>query len=286
MKIKGRSVGEHSLSLSLSLSPPPPPLSLSFSLSHSPSLYKQASSISMPGYQLLALEACSSERSVPSYMSKVVTPLKLQAWHDALSDYPDKTFAAYILRGIEMGFKIGFHTELVNLKSQKGNLSTALEQPEVVEKYLHEELQANRVIKIHPSDDVKGLGIQCSPFGVIPKKNRRNKWRLIVDLSAPQGHSVNDGISKELAILSYVSVDEVVSGVLQRGKGAMIAKMDIHHAYRNIPIHPSDRVLLGMQWKGETYVDVTLPFGLRSAPLIFSALADALQWIMERMGAQ
>ena len=171
-------------------------------------------------------------------MSKIVTPLKLQAWHDALSDYRDKTFAAYILWGIEMGFKIGFDTGLVNLKSQKGNLSTALEQPEVVEKYLHEELQANWVIKIHPSDDVKGLDIQCSPFGVIPKKNRHNKWRLIIDLLAPQSHSVNDGISKELATLSYVSVDDVVSGVLQR---AMMAKMDIHHAYRNIPIHPSDR---------------------------------------------
>ena len=29
-----------------------------------------------------------------------------------------------------------------------------------------------------------------------------------------------------------------------------------------------------------------LPFSLRSAPIIFSALADALQWIMERMGVQ
>ena len=66
----------------------------------------------------------------------------------------------------------------------------------------------------------------------------------------------------------------------------MMAKMDIRQAYRNIPIHPSDRVLLGMQWRGATYVDATLPFGLRSAPIIFSALADALQWIMERMGVQ
>lgn len=30
----------------------------------------------------------------------------------------------------------------------------------------------------------------------------------------------------------------------------------------------------------------TLPFGLISAPLIFTAVADALQWIMERSGVQ
>ena len=37
-----------------------------------------------------------------------------------------------------------------------------------------------------------------------------------------------------------------------------------------------------MQWEGRTFVDGALPFGLRSAPKIFTALADALQWIMER----
>ena len=32
------------------------------------------------------------------------------------------------------------------------------------------------------------------------------------------------------------------------------------------------------------YVDGTLPFGLRSAPLLFTALGDALQWVMEQRG--
>ena len=103
-------------------------------------------------------------------MSKIVTPLKLQAWQEALSDYPDTTFAAYILRGIERGFKIGFDTELVKLISQKGNLVSALDHPEEVERYLHEQLQANRVVKIHATDNIKKLGIQCNnPLGVIPK---------------------------------------------------------------------------------------------------------------------
>ncbi len=37
------------------------------------------------------------------------------------------------------------------------------------------------------------------PFGVIPKKGKPGKWRLIVNLSAPDGHSVNDSIARELA---------------------------------------------------------------------------------------
>ncbi len=160
-------------------------------------------------------------------------------------------------------------------------MTSASEHPQVVEKYLHEELAASRMVQVR---DDNAPAIHCSPFGVIPKRNKPNKWRLILDLSAPLGHSVNDGIAKELASLSYVSVDDVVAGILERGRGTMMAKMDIQRAYRNIPVHPADRVLLGMQWQGHTFVDANLPFGLRSAPLIFSAIGDALQWVMESKG--
>ena len=41
----------------------------------------------------------------------------------------------------------------------------------------------------------------------------------------------------------------------------------------------ANQTLLGITWQGKTYVDLTLPFGLRSAPKIFNALADALEWV-------
>ena len=41
------------------------------------------------------MEACSSDRNkaLPAYLCPVVTPLKLEAWRKALSDYPDQRFA-------------------------------------------------------------------------------------------------------------------------------------------------------------------------------------------------
>ena len=42
-----------------------------------------------------------------------------------------------------------------------------------------------------------------------------------------------------------------------------------------IPVHPDDCRLLGFEWQGSHYVDGMLPFGLRSAPIIFTAVADA-----------
>ena len=51
-----------------------------------------------------------------------------------------------------------------------------------------------------------------------------------------------------------------------------------------VPVHPDDRHLLGFEWRGQQYVDGMLPFGLRSAPKIFMAIADALEWVMRRRG--
>ena len=95
---------------------------------------------------------------------------------------------------------------------------------------------------------------------------------------------MNDGIDKELCTLSYVSVDDIVKTILTLKKGALMAKVDIKNAYRLLPVHPEDRLLLGMEWQGQVYVDTALPFGLRSAPKIFTALADLLEWIIRKRG--
>ena len=149
----------------------------------------------------------------------------------------------------------------------------------MVDRYIRKEQEQGRIVELPPKV-AEQLGVHVSPFSVIPKKSNPSKWRLIVDLSSPEGHSVNDGIPKELASLHYVTVDDVVTHIVQLGKGAVMAKMDVKHAYRNIPVQQADSRLLGMKWASKT-----LPFGLRSAPLIFSAVADALQWMMEMRGA-
>ena len=64
----------------------------------------------------------------------------------------------------------------------------------------------------------------------------------------------------------------------------MLAKMDVKQAYRQVAVDPRDRHLLGMAWQGQVYVDNRLPFGLRSATLLFTAVADAAQWVIKRKG--
>ena len=51
-----------------------------------------------------------------------------------------------------------------------------------------------------------------------------------------------------------------------------------------VPVHPEDCPLLGTKWQGKLFIDTVLPFGLRSAPKIFNAIADALEWIFAHSG--
>ena len=154
--------------------------------------------------------------------------------------------------------------------------------PAVISDYLEREVSLTRMWKFphHCSPP----GIHISPLGVIPKKNKPGKYRLIVDLSSPAGFSTNDGISQELSSIKYTSVDHLACLINLVGRGALLVKADIKEVYWIIPVRPYDQHLLRVRWNDFYYVDRMLPFGLRSAPKIFSAVADALQWMLFQRG--
>ena len=53
-----------------------------------------------------------------------------------------------------------------------------------------------------------------------------------------------------------------------------------------VPIHPQDQSLLGITWDGRVYIDCALPFGLRSAPKLFSSVADVIAWALYHRGVR
>ena len=116
----------------------------------------------------------------------------------------------YIIQAILHGFRLGFDYGMVQLRSTSRNMQSAEENPEVVEQYLAKECGLGRVVGPLKPDG----RIHVSRFGVIPKSHQPGKWRLIVDLSAPRGFSVNDSILLELCSLLYASVDEAVQRIM------------------------------------------------------------------------
>ena len=259
-----------------------PPLRLTFKMSP-PSSPAGVAGMYEYTTDLLCLDFCRRAINPPSpHLDVVTTQLVVEAWAQALSWHPDKAFARYICTGLRFGFRIGFSGN-VCLKPAPNNMRSAHDHPTVVSEYLAKETALGRMLG--PFDMSTSLcPLQINRFGVIPKGHDQEKWRLITDLSFPPGHSVNDGIDPTLCSLSYSTVDEVAGLVARLGPGALLAKIDIESAYRLIPVHPDDRPLLGMQWEGSLYVDPMLPFGLRSAPKVFNAVADALCWHLHQSG--
>ena len=150
----------------------------------------------------------------------------------------------------------------------------------MLSEYLAEECASGRVLGPFPREMAPMVHI--NRLGAVPKSTP-GKYRLIVDLSYPENKSVNCGIDGVRCTLTYVTVRDAAARL---GKGALLAKVDIRNAYRNIPVHPDDRWLLGMAWNGDVYVDTVLPFGLRSAPKIFNAVANAIEWVARTAGVK
>lgn len=108
----------------------------------------------------------------------------------------------------------------------------------------------------------------CSPLGLVPKRSNgvQSGWRMIFDLSSPEGYSVNDGIPTKCGSIFYETLNDAMCLVAQAGRGAVMMRRDLKSTFRHIPVNPNDYWLLIFEWNGKFfYIDMFLPFGLRQS---------------------
>ena len=93
--------------------------------------------------------------------------------------------------------------------------------------------------------------------------------RKIVDLSWPHGASVNSMIPDNVfddmtCTLAYPTVADIADRLSSIGHDALLFKIDLKRAYCNPRIDPHDLTVLGLQWGTQMYVNVSIPFGLKT----------------------
>ena len=222
-----------------------------------------------------------------SELSGVRSPLssRLHAWQSRLRTMPDQQLAQYILQGLQEGFHVGFD-RWCPLTPSSRNLPLAYSHPEVITDYLQAEQAVGRMLGPLSATLSNGQAVQINRVGVVPKGHNTGRWQLITDLSYPPGRSVNDGIDPGLCSLEYMSVDRIAGIIVALGQGTLMAKIDIKSAHRLVPVHPDDRPLLACKWEGQVFVNSALPFGLKSAPKIFTAVADVIEWCFCEAGVR
>ena len=153
--------------------------------------------------------------------NEIVTPLQVKEWRASLCSHPDDDFCSYIIRGITNGFIIGFDHQ-GRRNPAKSNMLSVLQNPGVIDDYLRAKIEEGCILG--PVTQVSGVHI--NRFGVIPKQHQVGRWRLIVDLSHPEGTSINDGIPSERCSLKYPTVDDAIRIIKHLGRGTQLAKWD------------------------------------------------------------
>ena len=213
--------------------------------------------------------------STPPILTPPSTPVNIANLSTELKHHPDQQFVTSLLHDLQWGCHVGYIGP--RFARITPNLTSALRHPDAVSAALAKEVSNGHTAGPFQTPPIPNL--QCSPLGVVPKKD--GTWRIIMDLSSPHGSSINDYISKEEFSLHYATFDQALSLVARYGKDALMAKLDIKHAFRLCPVRLEDRELLGIHWQGQYYIDLRLPFGMRSSPYLFNRLADAFEWLLK-----
>ena len=206
--------------------------------------------------------------------------LNAQGIAELLRNYPNQRFVDTLVSIAISGVQVGYSGSLSG-QTRLPNHASAFAHPNVIADSIQSDISKGRVKEIASLP----ANYFCSPIGLTPKTldGTQTGSQTIFDLSSPDGHSVNDGIPKEYRSIVYETIEDAIRLVAQAGRNAMMVKRDLKSAFRHIPINPCDYWLLIFEWQGKYYVDMFLPFGLRTAPRIFNLFAEALHWVFETL---
>ena len=211
---------------------------------------------------------------VPNYRgARVPVPsaLNIGAWRRVEDQLEDVS----LVDCLEFGFPVGFEgTQPPD--SKFSNHTSARVNPHHVSRYLNTEI---------------GHGAMVGPFAAAPfnpwfrtnpamtrPKCDSTDLRVILDVSYPQGNSVNRGSLDGAAFKLRLPSPLDLAGLIHRlGKGCLMFKVDLSRAYRQLRSDPFDWPLLGIEWDDQISMDTEVPFGLRHG-------ASTCQRTMEAVG--
>jgi hypothetical protein len=115
-------------------------------------------------------------------------------------------------------------------------------------------------------EDAKVNGLMCRP-------KPDGGVRVIMNMSAPKGVSVNDGIDADQFPAVMSSTGKWVAVLNNVGRECDIMKMDWADAYKHIPVRAQDVGLQYFMWLGKGFAELCLVFGTSSSVGIYDRAA-------------
>lgn len=208
----------------------------------------------------------------PNFMGAkipVKSDLIIHEWKKRLVDYHNKLLCKFL----EFGWPLGYHLHEPP-ETTNSDHPSALQHMSHVRKFIQAELDVDAIIgpfHQHPF----APWFRPSPIMTRPKHESDDR-RIILDLSFPKGHSVNDGIK---ILYALPSINDLTDLVKINGPNALMWKADLTRAYRQLRADPSDAPLPGMEVDGKIYINLCPAFGCRSSAALCQRVANALVYI-------
>ena len=197
-------------------------------------------------------------------------------------DYHDKQ----IIQLLKYGFPLG-NTKGCGSRTIPKNHTGARFYQSHVAQLLQTEILCKSVIGPF-SQSPFGHDTFLSPLNSVPKKDSE-KRRLILDLSFPEGNSINSGIDKdfyldEFSKLTLPSIDHLADRVVQLGRGCKVFKIDLQRGYRQFLIDPKDLQWLGYFFMGNYLFDCSLSMGSKSSAKCCQRVTSMVVFIHAKSG--
>lgn len=213
---------------------------------------------------------------------QIESGFNLDEWDSLLQGYFDREICTFF----RFGWPVGYHS-LSPPDSVEHNHPSARQHLAAVKKFVDTELALGALVGPFSNPPFTPW-CRCSPLMTRPKRESTER-RVIVDLSYPIGHAVNDGIDPVAYFgrdISYSlpSIGDLISLLQQHGKGALVWKADLARAYRQLRIDPLDSPLLALKVDDKYYIDRCPSFGCRTSSAACQRMSNALVYLMAQQG--
>ena len=204
------------------------------------------------------------ESATPNYRGVKIpleSGLNIEAWRKRAHLISDGS----LIDMLQYGFPVGFEGE-VRPKESLPNHGSAVKFPGDIRRFIDKECTLKAMIGPFKQAPFPGWD-RVNPLMSRPKRDSVER-RVILDLSYPEGQSVNSSIPGNKLDQAEFKMRlpnpwDLARGIMAVGKGARLYKVDLSLAYRQLRTCPLDWPLLTVRWDEETFIDTAVPFGLR-----------------------
>ena len=165
---------------------------------------------------------------------------------------------------------------------EPANSKNVLENPEITWKLIQDEI--NKGFILGPFNTKPFPNLLCIPINIVEKETSLGLYRLVQDFSYPWNdntNSINALVPNKNKRVNYGGIDDVARIALELGSPSWAVHLDIKHAFKCLPLAPSQWHLTGLCFKGAYFIQTQTPFGASASCLHFEKVAMLLKWIIQ-----